>query len=451
MRAAGSPPPLPLRGEETHERDSYVLRRARLPGGARLVLVEMPHLHSCVCALFVRAGARYETKDLRGISHFLEHMTFKGTRAFRDSFALCAAAEECGGSLDAETHFEYTAYWLPIAPARVAEGIRLLAEVHARPLLRAEDIEVERKIILQEIRDAHDGIEWDRALARTLWPQAACTLSPLGEPRTVERIGRDALLDWHARTYAPDSTVLAVAGAFDPVAAAAAAREAFAAPAVACPPPPPPTTGAPAKGPAFTYYRCDDRRATLRALHAAPSYSDPEDVPLWVLGSLLGGGPTSRLFMGVREERGLAYDVATDYLLFRGEGYLEVRTSVPTDRAVEAADAIAEEVARFIEEGAAPGEIERFVATVRTGMEANLDVPDEMASWYGVRTLLVPERLEFIEEEAVRIGHVTPAEVRSLAARIFRPERRYAVAAGTFGMLDRRHLRRRFERPWTRR
>lgn len=442
--AAAASPGAPT---ERHDRGSYRISRERLPDGTRLVLVEMPHLHSCVCALFARAGARYEPKRLRGISHFLEHMTFKGTARFEDSMRLCAAAEECGGSLDAETHFEYTAFWLPIAPARAAEGTRILAEVHAHPRLRDEDVEIERGIILQEIRDAHDGVEWDRALSRTLWPAAECTLSPLGDPRTVETITAADLRAWHAATYAPESTVLAVAGAFDAEATAAAARAAFAG-ASRRPPRPEPTTGAPAKGPAFTYYRCDDRRATLRVLHAAPSYSDPEDVPLWVLGSLLGGGPTSRLFLTLREARGLAYDVATDYLLFHGEGYIEIRTSVPTDRAVEAAEAVAGEVARLVEEGVAEGEMERFVATVRTGMEANLDVPDEMASWYGVRTLLVPERLEFIEEEATRVGRVTPDEVRALAARIFRPERRAAVAAGTFGILDRRRLRRAFERPW---
>jgi predicted Zn-dependent peptidase len=433
---------------EIHRRASYTLRRERLPGGAGFVAVEMPHLHQAVCALFVGSGARYEPKRLRGISHLLEHMVFKGTERFADSLALCAAAEECGGSLDAETHFEYTAFWLPIAPARVADGIRILAETWARPRLREEDLEVERKIILQEIRDAHDGVEWDRSLAKTVWPAAECTLSPLGDERTVESISRDDLVRWHAATYQPAATVLAVAGAFDAGEVAAAAREAFA----SWPGPPAdvpaPTTGAAAKGPAFTYHRCDDRRATLRVLHAAPSYSDPDDVPLWVLGSVLGGGPTSRLFLALREDRGLAYEIVTDYMLFRGEGYIEIRTSVPPDRATEAIETVAHEVARFVADGAGASEMDRFVATVRTGMEANLDVPDEMASWYGVRTLLVPERLEFIEDEAHRVGAVTPEAVRALAARIFRPQNRYAVAAGSFGLLERRRLRKIAERVW---
>lgn len=433
---------LPSHGVHRYERRGYDLEVETRDDGLRMVRVSAPHLHSTVVTAYYRSGSRYEDPRRAGISHFLEHIVFKGSERYPEAVDLARAAESLGGSLEAETHFEYTTFWIHPHPDTAAEAVDLVRAATTAPLFRKEDIALERKVILQECRDYRDDLEGDRELASLLWPTSKTTLHPLGGARSIRGIGRRHLADWHARTYQPATTVLVVAGAFDNAAVADAMR---AWPRATDPPRAPEGCLGPVAEGGELFFRGGEKdRLDLRIYYPAPSYSDPRDVALWVLGEILGGAPTSRFFLDLREERGLAYEAVTSYLLFRGAGFLECRASVHPSDGPEALSRMLAAAADLAERGPSPEELDRFRTVVATRMEANLDRPEELASWFGLRALLVPERLEFLDEESDRIAALTPGEIRELAAEVLCPDRAVAVAYGDVP----RKIERGLERVW---
>ena len=132
----------------------YQVGRARLPNGLKLVVVETPHLHSATVCLYVRAGSRYERAETNGISHFLEHMLFRGSARYPSSFALNLAIEELGGTLYAETGRDYSLYQISLNPRLLGRGMEILGDLFRAPELR--DIDLERQIIVEEILEDLD-------------------------------------------------------------------------------------------------------------------------------------------------------------------------------------------------------------------------------------------------------------------------------------------------------
>ncbi len=438
--APDDPARVTARGVATYRRRAHTLRTFRRRDGLRCLAVETPHLHGAVLAAYIGGGPRFEPAPRAGVSHLLEHMVFKGSTKYEDALSLAVATERLGGTLEAETHFEHTLYWIHPDPAELTKATGILADVLARPRLRPADLALERRVVLQECRDAREELDSDRVLTRFLWPRAGCGLHPLGSARSVRGLDASAVAHWHAAMHRPERTVLVASG----VGADRRALAALAAwPGVSGRAPRlADRLGAAARGPRMIVRSGDKNRLEIRVYFRCPSYADPEDLPLWVLGEILGGGPTSRLFLDLRETRGLAYEVATSYLLYRGVGFLECRASVRPDDGPLALERILAVCGDLSRKGPAPDELARFRKIVATRMEGNLDRPEELAGWYGLRALLGPNRMEFLDEEAGRVEKIRSEEIRRLAARIFRPSARLILVQGRPGAGVRRALER---------
>src|SRR5262249_6682892 len=180
----------------------------------RVVTVELPHLHTGMIAAYVRAGSRHEDPVRNGVSHFLEHLFFRGSQGYPDGRAMNALVEDCGGSLNGVTTRDHGYYYSPVHPARIETPLAVLGDMLARPLFK--EIELEREVILEEILDEVDAegrdIDVDNLSKRALFPAHPLGLKIAGSRGTVGALREDDLREQHERAYGARNMVLACAG-----------------------------------------------------------------------------------------------------------------------------------------------------------------------------------------------------------------------------------------------
>src|SRR5262245_26782437 len=230
----------------------YRVYRSRLSSGLRLVTVETPYLHTASICLYVRAGSRYETPSENGLSHFVEHMLFRGSSRYPDSLALNRAIEELGGTLYAETGRDYSLYQIPLAARDIPRGLAILGDLFSTPAFR--DIELERQIILEEILEDLDdrgrNVNVDDLSRSVAWDGHPLGFTITGPLKNVRRFRQSDVRRHFARFYGAANMVLCVAGPLSHARVGRWAREAFGrVPAGARRRPAPPNAGGP--GPRF--------------------------------------------------------------------------------------------------------------------------------------------------------------------------------------------------------
>ncbi|MDQ3702303.1 MAG: insulinase family protein, partial [Chloroflexota bacterium] len=213
-------------------------RRNVLPGGLRVLVAPMPHTRSVTVALFFGTGSRYEAPSEQGIAHLVEHMLFKGSRAYPSAQRISETIEGVGGILNAATDKELTVYYAKVASRHAAMAFELLADMVQSPLLDSAELEKEKRVVLEELGLAQDAPgEWvHQMLAELLWPEQPLGWEIAGTPQTVNAQTRDSLVSYIQRGYGPANTVLMVAGDADPQRVVQQARDHF--PHPRAPPPP---------------------------------------------------------------------------------------------------------------------------------------------------------------------------------------------------------------------
>src|SRR5207248_9173043 len=190
------------------------VQKSVLPNGLRVVTVELPHLHTGMIAAYVRAGSRHEDPSRNGVSHFLEHLFFRGSEGYPDGRTMNAMVEDCGRSLNGVTTRDHGYYFSPVHPERLEVPMAVLGDMLARPLFK--EIELEREVILEEILDEVDekgrDIDIDNLAKRALFPGHPLGLKIAGTPATVAALTEEHLRTQHARAYGARNIVLAAAG-----------------------------------------------------------------------------------------------------------------------------------------------------------------------------------------------------------------------------------------------
>jgi predicted Zn-dependent peptidase len=418
-----------------------------LDNGLVVTSIALPHLHTAVCALFVKVGARFETADDNGLSHFVEHMLFRGTERYPTSLALNTAVERLGSTLHAETGRDYTLFQLALAPEFVAPGIALLGELFATP--RFSEIELERALILEEINEDYDerGNEINADdIARGL----AFADHPLGQriigPRdNVERFSIDDVRRHFAAFYGARNATLCVAGPVDHVAVAELAARAFAAvPAgtraevPAAPPLPRRTRANRPVGPIVPRMRhvADaGSQTSLAVVFRAVPELDPAYVALGALLRVLDDGMSTRLHYTLADQKGLAYSVhaAIEPL---GDAALFEITSTTANAKVSAL--LRELFALLV--GLRRGKItsdELAKARIRYRYEALASIDDaaSMAGWFGGTALYYPPPA--LSTRLAAMARVEIDDVVKVARDVLAPDR---LAVATVGTLSRARL-----------
>jgi predicted Zn-dependent peptidase len=413
-----------------------MFERTALPEGPRVISTRLSGARSVSIAAYVLAGSRLERPEEAGAAHFMEHITFKGTAAYPSSRAISEAIEGVGGSFNASTDRETTVYWVRVPGREAARAMDVVGELIVRPTLDEREIDQERTVIIEEIRSYLDD---PAEFCQILFQQAVFGHGPLGREICGDEPGIRALperviRDFWQSTYRPANTVVAVAGDLAHDAAVELAAAAFGSgngvvPAYA------PAPQLPAGERVLTGPRRDASQAQLSIGVPALRRDHPETWTLGVLNAILGDGMSSRLFLSVREERGLAYDISSGVMEYADAGVLEVSAGVDPAQLPQAINAILAELARLRDEPVPAAELAKAKAYLAGGLELRLDETRHLASWIGGQEAL-HERVLTIDEAIAAVQAVDADAVRELAGRLFRDEAlRMAVVAPA------RHLR----------
>lgn len=403
-----------------------------LDNGLAVTTVELPHLHTAVCALFVKVGARFEALEDNGLSHFVEHMLFRGTERYPSSLSLNTAIEQLGSTLHAETGRDYTLFQLALEPAHVPAAIDLLGELLGQP--RFSEIELERTLILEEINEDYDeqGIEINADdIARGL----AFEDHPLGQriigPRAnVERFAIDDVRRHFARFYGGRNANLCVAGPVEHGAVVEAAGRALSAlppgTRAEVTPAPPLETG---QKPRLRHVQDAGSQTSLAILFRAIPELDPAYIALVALLRVLDDGMSTRLHYTLADQKGLAYSIhaaiepLADAALFEIAG-ATANAKVP---------ALVRELLTLLD-GLRRGEItdgELAKARVRYRYEtlASIDDAAAMAGWFGGTALYYPPPA--LSQRLAAMSKITIDEVVGVARQILVPDHLALAAVGT--------------------
>lgn len=406
-----------------------MFERTVLPDGPRVISARLPGARSVSLAAYVLAGSRAEPAEHAGVAHFMEHITFKGTAAYSSARAIAEAIEGVGGSFNAATDRESTVYWVRVPRREAARGVDVLGELVVRPTLDDGEIDHERTVIVEEIRSyLDDPVEY----AHILFQAAMFGDGPLGreicgDEASIRALPVAAVHDFWRASYRPSNVVVAVAGDLDHAAAVELAATAFgtgdgAQPAFEPAPPLP-------AGERYRLAHRDTAQAQLVVGVPALRRDDPDAWVLGVLNVILGDGMSSRLFLTVREEQALAYDIGSGIADYADAGTLEVSAGVDPDQLGPALDAILVELARLRDDPVPADELAKARAYLSGGLELRMDDTRHVTSWFGGQEAL-HERVLTIDEALTAIAAVTADDIRRLAARLFADEAlRLAVVA----------------------
>ena len=394
-------------------------RRTILDNGLRVLTAEMPHTRSVSMFIAVGAGSRYEPADKAGLSHFLEHLPFKGTRNWPTALAISEAVEGVGGIMNAATDREMTSFWCKVASVHADQAIPVLLDLILYPLLDPAEMEKEREVILDELRMTNDypAQVCDLLIDRALWPDQAMGRDVGGTSETVSAIRLDDVRRYMERQYRPNNTVIGIAGAIthaDAVNMIATATQEW---QPAEPLEWQPVTPA---NDASSRVLLDDRKTEETSICIGlPGFAltDEDRYAATVLNGILGDGMSSRLFQSLREDRGLTYDCHSSISSYRDCGALVVSCGTEPARAIEAVEATRQEMATMLQP-APETEIRKAREYIKGRLLMRLEDSRSVAAWLASQELLMDE-ITTPDDTSASIDRVTPQDVVRTAERLF--------------------------------
>ena len=418
--------------------DGALVRRTTLPNGLRIVTEAVPGMRSVSFGAWVGVGSRDETPRQTGAAHFLEHLLFKGTRT-RSAWEITAPVEAVGGEMNAFTGKEYTCFYARVLDDDTDLAIETVCDVVLNGRLDASDIEGEREVILEEIAMNDDD---PSDVVHDVFMQTYYGVGPLGRPilgtqESLEALSPQAIRGFYRRHYVPSSMVVAAAGAVDHDHVVEQVRHASAAVAAGSAEPRSrrlarraPST--PGRGMRGIVHRPSEQAHVVLGLGGVRR-SDERRYALGVLNAALGGGMSSRLFQGVREERGLAYSVFSFVSSFADTGYTGVYVGCLPDKLPEVLTVSRDIITDVAQHGLSDDEVRRGKGQLRGSVVLGQEDAGSRMSRIAKGEMLYGE-IPSIDNIVERIDAVTPADVATLAADILREDPTYA-AIGPFDEL----------------
>lgn len=396
--------------------------KTTLKNGMRVITVPMKDTKSLTLLALFGTGSRYETKKTNGVSHFLEHLFFKGTKSRPCPGDISQALDDVGAEHNAFTAKEYTGYWVKVASRHFPLALDIVSDILLEPLFKQEEIDKERGVIFQEMnmyldtprRHVHDIFE------SLLYGDEALGWEIIGTSQSLRGLGRKDILTYRKSQYVGSNAVLVIAGAFREEEAIERATGAFLSL---------PTGNAKscvsARGKQtqrairLEYKKSDQTHLVIGA--RAYSMFDDHRYAAMLLATMLGGKTSSRLFQEIREKRGLAYTVSAATEQFVDTGYFSVYAGVPHAKAKEVVRRIRDEFRSVCSKGVSPRELQRAKAFWRGQFAISLESSDEIASFYGGRELFYKEIIS-PDELMEKVERVRVDDIHNAARYIFQQQ-----------------------------
>lgn len=418
-------------GRPSMTKDNSFYQRTVLANGLRILTSSMPHVHSVSLSLFVGAGSRYEREEEAGLSHFLEHMLFKGTRKRPSAKEIAEAVDGVGGVLNGVTDREYTVYYAKVARPHMALAMDVLFDLIRNPLIDRAEVEKERQVVLEELAMVADSPPQlaDLLLDSIMWPNNPLGRDVAGSPETVGAITQEMLVRYLSEQYTPDNVVVAVAGnvAHEEVVEAVAC-------ALGDWPSGSPAAWLPVSG--DNGARCGVRYKSTEQAHLSLALlglemNHPDRHALSFLSVILGEGMSSRLFLELREKRGLVYDVHTYVSQFRDTGAFHVYTGVDPKNAVEALRVILGELEAMRDRGPSGEELTKARELSKGRLLLRMEDTRNVSGWIGGQELLLGG-VRSVEEAVAEMEAVTLEDLQRVSREIIDPRKARLAVVGPY-------------------
>ena len=407
------------------------IRRTILPNGLTILTEKMDHVRSVAMGVWIRAGSRHELPEVNGISHFVEHMVFKGTKS-RSAQRIAREVDAIGGNLDAFTGKETVCFNIKVLDEHVPTALDVLSDLVLNPDFATDEITRERGVILEEIKMDEDNPDY---LVHEIFTQAFWKDHPLGKPilgtkETVRRFERETLCNYYGQKFHGGNMIFSAAGNIDHDNFVEQVTRRF----ESLPAGESLTVKVPPKTAARIILK---NKKSLEQVQLclgvpAPPIADESRYITLVLNTILGGGMSSRLFQTVREERGLAYSIYSDLNPYSDTGSLCVYAGTSSDRAVQVVQLVMEQFRRLKTETLAADELRRAKDQLKGNLLLSLE------SSMSRMSNLARQQMHFnyffgIQEILDKVESITEDQVLAMANHLFQPE---TVAVTLLGRLD---------------
>jgi predicted Zn-dependent peptidase len=404
-------------------------RLTRLGSGLRVVSERYPSVKSVSVGVWVDVGSRHERPELAGLTHLIEHMTFKGTRR-RNARQIVAEFESRGGAVNAFTSREQTCYYAKVLYSHLPAAIDVLGDIVLHSRYEADELRREQKVILEEIKDVHDTpSDWVHdQFAEVHWGKHTLGLPVLGRKATVKRAKRQDILQYRRRYYVPGRTVIAACGAVNHDDLVRYVRQHFKGWAPGAGVKPAVNGPVEARGGIKVYPRSSAQTHVVLGFPSLP-YADERKFPLLVLHQLFGGGMSSRLFQRIREELSLAYSVYSYQDSYRDCGVFGLYLGTDARTALKAVDACAGEFARLRRGDITPAEVEGCKEQLKGHLVLGLENTSARMNRLARQELYLGKHVT-LEATLKQVDSVRRDDMVELAEDILRRNRLTAVAVG---------------------
>jgi predicted Zn-dependent peptidase len=407
------------------------LRRTVLPNGLIVLTERMEHLRSVAMGVWVQSGSRYEAAEINGISHFVEHMLFKGTKS-RSAQHIAREMDAIGGNLDAFTGKETICFSVKALSNHVPIALDVLSDLVLNPTFTDTDIERERGVILEEIKIDEDNPD---VLVHEIFTQNFWKDQPLGKPilgttKTVSSLQQTTLFDYHSDRFRAGNMVFSAAGNLDHDQFVDSIAQKFSTLA-------PGTTEMAFQSPAVSAPIILRNKRSLEQVQIclgvpSPPITDENRYATLILNTVLGGGMSSRLFQTIREERGMAYSIYSDLAPYSDTGSLCVYAGTSADKTLEMLDLVMAEFTALKETLLTEEELHRAKEQVKGNILLGLESSGSRMSNLA-RQEMYFKHFFSVEEVLERLDAVTADQVQTMAQKLFIAER---IAVTLLGRLD---------------
>ena len=406
-----------------------------LVNGMTVIVIEQPHIHSIELAMFVRSGLRFENMQNNGISHFVEHMLFRGNSAYPNSHLLNREFELIGRDLRASTMSDHTYYGFSPHISNIDRAINLFSEFFLEPMF--PEIELERGIILEEcLEDLNEkGVDVDinNLACKLLYPEDALARPTIGTEESIRSISVRDLKEHYAQFYTPDNMILVAAGCVDHKSFFDCAKKYFSRLIANGSTPSNHFDEALNEAqlqPALLFQYDSDSQVQLQVCFRAVSYNHPDYFIATLISRLFDDGVTSRLQKVLREEKGLVYSVECRTTSLPDTGTIDFDVSVRSEKVVEVTRILLNEIKKFTSSGVGEDELELVKQRYGYDLDYELDDPYRQIIRYGFCHLYSTECT--VEEEREKISRITSLDILRVARDIFVPEKINFVLVGPY-------------------
>jgi predicted Zn-dependent peptidase len=412
--------------------DGNEYERTTLSNGLRILSAPMPATRSVAVSIYVGAGSRYERDDQAGISHLLEHLLFKGTERRPTAQQISEEIDGVGGVMNAGTDRELTVYYAKVARPHFFRAADVLTDMVRHPLIAAEELEKERKVVIEELASIADSPPQlvDVLLDATMWPDQPLGRDVAGTEESVQAITRQATLDYMRRQYAPNNIVVAVAGAIGHHEVVDAIDRALGDWQPAAPAPWFPALERD-DGPRIAVQHKPTEQAHIEVAVRGVSSQHPDRFAIDLISAILGEGMSSRLFLELREKRALCYDVHSYTSHYLDTGAFAVYAGVDPGKAAEAFQALLAELAKMGAEGPTEQELEKARELSKGRLLLRMEDTRAVSGWLGGQEM-IQGHVKTPDEIVALIDAVTVDDTRRVARHIFDARRLTAAVVGPY-------------------